>query len=350
MTGTPRCTTVTPGSNRGEGVRYTVVCSVKDEGPFLVEWVCWQRLLGFTDIIIVTNGCTDRSPQLLDALASAGWITHLVHEVPDGKSITSRKLAAAKALPQVSAADWVMVADVDEFLVIHPGAGRLPDLLAAPGRPFLGMSIPWRVFGTSGRTLWEDGLTHRQCLRAGAEGARLSGWVKSIYRHPDWFARLGEHSPKRLRPRRLARWGEDGMIWVNPAGVEVTGWTPADDSLRILPDDLQGWQVAQINHYMLRSTESFSLKRGTLSPVAGKDRYTDSYHDRAEQNAVEDRSALRHAAAFDALHAAAMALPDVRRLHHLCCADYVRRLAAKAGRAAEDDPRLAHHLGQAERA
>ena len=331
-------------------MRYTVVCSVKDEGPFLVEWVCWQRLLGFTDIIIVTNGCTDRSPQLLDALASAGWITHLVHEVPDGKSITSRKLAAAKALPQVSAADWVMVADVDEFLVIHPGAGRLPDLLAAPGRPFLGMSIPWRVFGTSRRTRWEDGLTHRQCLRAGAEGARLSGWVKSIHRHPDWFARLGEHSPKRLRPRRLARWGEDGMIWVNPAGVEVTGWTPADDSLRILPDDLQGWQVAQINHYMLRSTESFSLKRGTLSPVAGKDRYTDSYHDRAEQNAVEDRSALRHTAAFDALHAAAMALPDVRRLHHLCCADYVRRLAAKAGRTAEDDPRLAHHLGQAERA
>lgn len=330
------------------GVRYTVICSVKDEGPFLVEWICWQRLLGFTDIVIVTNACTDRSPQLLDALAAAGWITHLAHEVPDGKGITSHKLAAAKALPQVIAADWVMVADVDEFLVIHPGAGRLPDLLATPGRPFLGMSIPWRVFGTSGRTRWEDGLTHRQCLRAGAEGARLSGWVKSIHRHPDWFARLGEHSPKRLRPRHLARWGAEGMIWVNPAGEEVTGWTPADDSLRILPEALQGWRIAQINHYMLRSTESFSLKRGTLSPVAGKDRYTDAYHDRAEQNAVEDRSALRHAAAFDALHAAAMALPDVHRLHHLCCADYVRRLAAKAGRAAEDDPRLAHHLGLAE--
>lgn len=331
-------------------MRYTVVCSVKDEGPFLLEWVCWQRLLGFTDIVLVTNGCTDHSPQLLDILAANGWITHLEHEVPDGRHITGRKLAAAKALPQVSTADWVMVADVDEFLVIHTGAGRLPDLLAAPGRPFLGMSIPWRIFGTSGRSTWEDGLTHRQCLRAGAEGGRLSGWVKSIHRHPDWFARLGEHSPKRLRPRRLAQWGRDGMIWVNPAGVEITGWTPADDSLRILPDDLRGWDVAQINHYMLRSVESFSLKRGTLSPVAGKDRYTDAYFDRAEQNAVEDRSALRHAAAFDALHAEAMALPGIRRLHHLCCADYVRRLALRAGRRAEDDPRLAHHLASADAA
>jgi hypothetical protein len=99
---------------------------------------------------------------------------------------------------------------------------------------------------------------------------------------------------------------------------------------------------------MLRSVESFSLKRGTLSPVAGRDRYTDAYYDKAEQNAVEDLSALRHAAAFDAIHAEAMALPEVRRLHHLCCADYVRRLAAKAGRVAGEDPRLAHHLAQAE--
>jgi hypothetical protein len=67
-----------------------------------------------------------------------------------------------------------------------------------------------------------------------------------------------------------------------------------------------------------------------------------------EQNAVEDRSALRHASEFNALHAAAMALPGIHRLHHLCCADYVRRLASKAGRDAASDPRLAHHLALAE--
>ena len=328
-------------------LRATVVCSVKDEGPFLVEWLCWQRLLGFTDVVVVTNDCTDHSRELLDALARGGWVTHLRHDVPDGRQITARKLAAAKALPQVAKADWVMVADVDEYLVIHRGAGRLSDLLAAPGRPFLGMSIPWRVFGTAGRTAWEDGLWHRQCLRAGLPGGRFDGWVKSIHRKPDWFLRLAEHSPKRLRPRRLAEWGSAGMIWVNPAGQEVTGWRPDEDSLRILPDPLRGWEVAQVNHYMLRSVESFSLKRGTLSPVAGKDRYTDSYFAKAEQNEAEDRSALRHAAEFDALHAQAMALPGVFGLHHLCCADYVRRLAAKAGRAAEDDPRLAHHLARA---
>jgi len=331
----------------GVDVRYCVICSVKDEGPFLVEWICWQRHLGFTDIVIVTNDCTDHSPALLDALAAAGWIVHLRHDVPEGRQITARKLAAAKSLPQVAQADWVMVADVDEYLVIHAGEGRVADLVAAPGRSFLGMSIPWRVFGTSGRETWEDGLLHRQCLRAGLPGGRFAGWSKSIHRKPEWFARLAEHSPKRLRPRRLAEWGTEGMIWVNPAGAEVPGWTPDEDSLRFLPEALHGWDVAQINHYMLRSVESFSLKRGTLSPVAGKDRYTEAYFAKAEQNDAEDRSALRHAAEFDALHAQAMALPQVRRLHHLCCADYVRRLAAKAGREPAADPRLAMHLAAA---
>jgi len=45
-----------------------------------------------------------------------------------------------------------------------------------------------------------------------------------------------------------------------------------------------------------------------------------------------------------------MALPDVRRLHHLCCADYAARLAAKQGRTANADPRYVLHLDLAETA
>ena len=58
-------------------MRATVVCSMRNEGPFIVEWVAWYRMLGFTDVLIITNDCTDHSPQLLAALAAAGWVTHL---------------------------------------------------------------------------------------------------------------------------------------------------------------------------------------------------------------------------------------------------------------------------------
>ncbi|MFN4155061.1 MAG: glycosyltransferase family 2 protein [Paracoccaceae bacterium] len=326
-------------------MRFAVVCSVRNEGPFLVEWVAWYLRLGFSDIVVVTNDCTDHSPALLDALHPAG-VTHLRHDVPDATNICARKLEAAKALPQVSGAAWVLVCDVDEFLVIHRSGGRITDLIPE-GADFLGMAINWRVFGTSGRMAWEDGLTHRQFLRAAERRDFSSTWVKTIHAQPGWFRRLGEHGPKRLLPRHAFRWGQTGMRWVNADGKDLPEWTPGGDYLRRVPMERVGHGAAQMNHYMIRSTESFGLKKGSLSPVAGKDRYTDSFFDRYNRNEVSDDSASRHAAAFDAEHRALMALPDVARLHHLCCAEYVERLAAKAGRRAEDDPRHAHHRAMA---
>lgn len=333
---------------RGDLVRYTVVCSMRNEGPFIVEWVTWYRMLGFTDIVVVTNDCTDHSPPLLDALAAAGWVTHLVRDVPDARRICAVKLDAAKALPQVAGADWVMVCDVDEFLVIHLGDGRIGDLIGSVTPGFLGMSISWRVFGTGGAQTWQDGLTHRQFTRAAPLRHGLASWIKSIHAHPGWFWRLGEHGPKNLRARHADAWGKPGMRWVNADGVDVDEWQPRGAYLRWLRPDLRSWASAQINHYMLRSVESFGLKRGTLSSVAGVDRYTDKYFTNCNRNEEEDLSALRHAAEFDALHAQAMALPGVARLHHLCCADYVARLAEKAGRDVADDPRWHYHAAQAD--
>ncbi len=327
-------------------MRFAVVASVRNEGPYLVEWVAWYRRIGFTDIILVSNACSDHSPALMDAMAEAGWITHLRHEVPDSQQITARKLAAAKALPQVDGADWVLVCDVDEFLVVHRGAGLITDLIA-PDAPYLGMAINWRVFGTSGRDLWQDGLTHRQFLFSSPEHHPSSASVKTIHTRPNWFRKLGEHGPKRMLPRRAANWGTGAMRWVNAEGTDLPEWHPEAEYMRKMGPALISHSVAEMNHYMVRSAESFWLKKGQLSPVAGKNRYTDSFFDRYNRNDVENRSALTHAAAFDAVFADAMALPGVRSLHHLCCADYIARLAHKAGTRPEDDPRHAHHLGLA---
>lgn len=322
---------------------FTVVCSVKNEGAFLVEWVTWYRMLGFDDIVVVTNACSDHSPQLLDALQSSGWVTHLNHEVEDGQQITSKKLQAAKELPQVGEADWVLVCDVDEFLVVHKGQGTIRDLIPEDA-DFLGMSINWKVFGTSGQTSYEDGLVHRQFTQGAPSGHPTSTWIKSIHSHPDWFRKLGEHGPKRLLPKYAKRWGQPGFRWVNAAGQTLHEWHPEQDYLRRVWADGQDHSVAQMNHYMVRSEESFGLKKGSLSPVAGKDRYTDAFFERYNRNEETDTTALSYATQFDALHVTAMALPGVSALHHQCCADYLARIAAKAGKRAEDDPRYVNHL------
>lgn len=327
---------------------YTVVASMRNEGPFIVEWVAWYRMLGFTNIVVVTNDCTDHSPALLDALADAGWLHHIRHDVPDGIRICAKKLAAAHATRIVRRSDWVMVCDVDEFLVIHRGTGQIADLIETTTPSFTGMSINWRVFGTGGQTAWQDGLTHRQFTRAGHLAHRLSRWTKAIHSLPKRFEALGEHGPRRLTLKGDETWGQPPFRWVNSRGETVPQWRPSTAPyLQALTAPQSGFEVAQINHYMLRSTESFSLKRGTLSSVQGVDRYTEDYFHTADRNEVEDRSALRYSAAFDALHAEAKALPDVSRLHHLCCMEYVERLCAKAGRPRAEDPRWHWHREQA---
>lgn len=328
-------------------MRFTVVCSMKNEGPYIVEWVSWYRRLGFDNIVVVTNDCTDHSPQLLDALASAGWITHLPHVVTPDSGICAQKLAAAKTLPEVAGADWVLVCDVDEFLVIHKGAGEIRDLVPEDA-PFLGMAINWRVFGTGGNARWSDGLTHRQFLHCAEAGDRSGRWIKCIHQRPGWFRRLGEHGPKWLAQPRAAKWGTPPYVWVDADQRVIDSYSPRGDYMRKMPAGRQTYATAQMNHYMVRSYESYMLKMGQKSSVAGHDRYTLSYFEWYDRNENVDRSALAHATAFDRIHAEAMELPGVRALHHACCADYLTRLCAVDGRDPAQDPRFIEHMALAD--
>jgi hypothetical protein len=330
-------------------VRITVLASMRNEGPFIVEWVCWYRMLGFTDVVVVTNNCSDHSPALLDALATAGWVQHLRHDVPVGQKITRAKLAAAAELKVVRRSNWLMVCDVDEFLVIHRGAGKIGDLLdlsAAP--PYLGMSLNWRVFGTSGLQAYEDTPVHRQFVYALRQKAMLSRTVKSIFNQVKRFERLTEHSPCGYDFGKAGKaWGDPGMAWVNCEGQPLTAWQPGGRHLHLMERNRVSYEVAQINHYMLRSVESYSLKMGSTSPVALSNRYDSGYFRRADGGDQLDSSAFRYAAEFDAMHAQAMALPGVAQLHAQCCADHVQAIVEKAGGRATDDPRFAAFVARA---
>lgn len=326
---------------------------MRNEGPFIVEWLAWYKMLGFTDVVVVTNNCTDRSPELLDALQAAGRLHHLRHELPPGAKITQAKLAVAREHKAVRLAQWVFVCDVDEFLVIHKGNGTIFELIGPPDAPeFLAMALTWRVFGTCGVTEFRDQPVHQQFGLAMPRASGMSHWVKMLFRQPRWFEKLAEHGPRGLLPEKIALRGSDPSLrLVNCEGREVPGWDPTGRRyMRMVPREAFSHEVAQINHYMLRSAETFSLKSGTLSPVALSDRYTSSYFRRADSGRMLDSSAFRYAEAFETMRASLMALPDVARLHALCCADHMAAICTKAGRRPEDEPRWHAFMAQAEAA
>ena len=46
--------------------KITAVTCVKNEGPFLLEWIAFNRVIGVTDFLFYSNDCTDGTDRLLD--------------------------------------------------------------------------------------------------------------------------------------------------------------------------------------------------------------------------------------------------------------------------------------------
>ena len=322
-----------------------VLAGIRNEGPFIVEWVSWYRMLGF-EVLIATNDCTDHSPQLLDRLAEEGWLIHAPHTPRGTEPPKQSAYRTGRRHPLTKAMDWVLVCDVDEFLVLHK-AETIQEFIGDGDRDFLGMAIQWKCFGTGGWKKYRDRLVHRQFRRAARADLGINGPFKSLFRRPLDFCRWGDHTPYQF----TGRWGADSNVWVDCEGRVIERFSdPEEHPIRHMAVAKVTHATAQMNHHVIRSDESFDLKRGRPSATAKKDRHTQAFYKRRNRNETRDLSAYRFSARFDPIYAKAMALPGVRHLHHLCCADYVRTLCENQGREHERDRRWRRHMAEAEKA
>ena len=63
----------------------TIIVTTKNEGPFLLEWIAYHRLIGFDNIVVFSNNNEDGSDVLLSALGDAGLIRYYDNsELSDG--------------------------------------------------------------------------------------------------------------------------------------------------------------------------------------------------------------------------------------------------------------------------
>ena len=283
-----------------------MITSMRNEAPFVLEWIAYHRLIGFTDFLVYTNDCDDGTDALLDRLAELKVLTHLPNPRRGRKAVQWQALSRARNHRLTKRAEWIMVADVDEFLVIHAGGGRLDDLFAAvPGAQ--GFAVPWRMFGSSGRLRFEPGLVIEQFQRAAPEQMlwpMRAGQLKSLFRKDPRFARLGVHRPV-----------TEGGKAVTEGWVDGNGQPFTLSRSSFMISGAKRYGLAQLNHYALNSVENFLLKayrgRANLMDVP----IDLGYWIERNFNTVEDRSILRHADAVRAGVEAFLADPEIRRLH-----------------------------------
>lgn len=237
--------------------RRAIVTTMKNEGPFILEWIAYHRAIGIDDFLVYTNDCTDGTDTLLKILQNKGLVQH--RENPfrgTGLKPQHAALTAAEAEPMIANAEWVICMDVDEFMSIKCGDGTLDALFAAVGDVNL-ISMTWRLFGNSDLHEFDADFITQQFTRCAPELARKphQAWgFKTLYRNNGIFKKLGVHRPKGLKPQL---W--DQIRWVNGSGKPLppdmyrNAWRSTLDSY--------GYDLVQLNHYAVRSAESFLVKR-----------------------------------------------------------------------------------------
>jgi hypothetical protein len=150
--------------------RVLIVTAMKNEAPFILEWIAYNRLIGVDHFLVYTNDCTDTTVALLDRLATLGIVTRRDNPCVAGGKVKPQHAALRDAVrqPVYRQADWVVTIDLDEFIAIHVGDGTLDDLFAACNHPNA-ISLTWRFFGNGGVTRFEDRPIVAQFTRCAPE-------------------------------------------------------------------------------------------------------------------------------------------------------------------------------------
>jgi hypothetical protein len=312
------------------GRRILLAATMRNEGPFILEWVAHHRAIGFTDILIASNDCVDGSPALLERLHRLGAITHLPVQPAPGEKPQLAAYAALERLPVVAEADWAMVLDADEFLNVHVGRGTVQDLIdvVPEATAFL---INWRIFGNSDHQHWQPGPVTRRFTRAAprAHGVNLS--YKTLFTRIDAYGcKLMPHQPRYPVASRLTE-----LIYVDGGGQVLPAYfhdESRDAFLQSEPGRVS-WRLAQVNHYNTRSREDYVVKhrRGGGLDIAWE---LDDSWPVFNRNEETDTTISRHAAAADAVLADLLRDDTLRRLHENSCrlyGEHVRALTRPAG-------------------
>ncbi|EEW26529.1 glycosyltransferase family 2 protein [Rhodobacter ferrooxidans] len=309
--------------------RLTAVSMMKDEGPFVLEWIAHHLAVGFTDIVVYTNDCSDGTDDMLIRLEEMGLAYHRRNDIPEGIRPQPSALNYAQDEPLVGSSDWVMVFDADEFLCIKYGDGTLDDMItAAKARGANGIVVTWRIFGSGGVHDWSRAPVTEQYLYA-APPMWNRGWgVKTLFQFDPKYWKLGIHRPS-IKNKWLEGEFPETVKWLNGSGAPMEdyfkfrGWRSIVRTI--------GYDWVQLNHYAVKSIDSYAIRKFRGNVNLKKDKYNSDYWALQDRNEVRDDAMLRYSGERNRIMAALLEDPVLNRLHFAALDRAEARLAEFKG-------------------
>ncbi|MCJ2057258.1 glycosyltransferase family 92 protein [Methylobacterium sp. J-048] len=250
--------------------RAGIVAIAKNENPYLLEWLAYHLALGFEHIWVYDND-SDESLSRLVAKEARRHVTFVRWpNAPDGRTQINAYNHYLRTFG--GTVEWTAVLDLDEMICLKQHRTILDFVRDFEGAT--GIAINWRFFGSSGHVRQTGGLMMERFRRACHVGDEINEGVKSLHR-TDTVALLMPHYA-------LYR---DREHVVSAKGARV----PNDWCIKV---DGANFEVAQINHYFVKSSEEWQAKIRRHYRYSSDDR--EGYFEKLDRNEVEDVTILAH--------------------------------------------------------
>lgn len=220
----------------GMGPATVAICAiVKDEGPYLDEWIQYHLGLGFDHVCLYDNSDAHELAELHGGYGGRVEVRHLPGAVQQLFAYNHFLHATAyNHFLHATTAEWCAFIDVDEFIVLRRHT-TIHEFVAEHCRDGA-VCLNWYLFGSSGHLAYSPKpVLQRFQMRQEA----VNPHVKSIVRCRDAEVMLDPHVPIMRRGPRVDTSGRPVNGPLHPGG-------PSD--------------VAVIHHYFTKSRGEYEAK------------------------------------------------------------------------------------------
>jgi len=225
----------------------SIAAIVKNEGPYIREWLEYHRIVGVEHFYLYDNESTDNLKDILQPYIEKGIVTYTWFP-----GILKQKAANNDAIKRFKfETKWMAIIDIDEFIVPVHNASILEALdeikTNLKKRMLLSLKVHWIWYGYSEHKAKPAGLVIENYTKSAGMDTSLDPIIKSIVNPRtiiEYHCHHGEHF-----------FGIDG---VNEAGIKIRSY--------VAPGHMaEEWcRHIRINHYYTKSYEEFTdkIKRG----------------------------------------------------------------------------------------
>ncbi len=327
-----------------------IVTAMKNEGPYIVDWIAHNIAVGFDSFFVVTNDCNDHTDRILDRIEKILPLKHVANPktmFPEKTNWQVMAVRYASLFNLYKDAGWIYFTDVDEFLQVWTGDGTLQAFHDAAGG-FDVASWTSMPFGSSGVANIVDTpataqftVQSKDYTRVAETGERDSNAIKTMFHNRIKFSVRRNHRPRRHD------FSTTRYRWVNGSGAAFSdAWV---DGKEKAVSPLGSTDLAQFNHYAIRSEDGYLMKvsRGDVvgAPRLDTDRSV-KYWRFYNSSGTVDARAVTPAAKAQAVRAELLSDPELRDWHEKSLA--VHRSSAAALRERDEFAVLLERMAAAD--